>query len=60
MRTALGTSEQIKSLANRRVLLIGDAIHATPILGGEGAHRAVQDGVDLAKQIIHHRAKSDT
>ena len=58
MRTTLGTPEQIKYLANRGVLLIGDAIHATPILGGEGANLAMKDGVDLAEHIVRHGTKS--
>ncbi|KAL8793815.1 MAG: hypothetical protein Q9195_003645 [Heterodermia aff. obscurata] len=58
MRTTLGTREQIKSLTDRGVLLIGDAIHATPILGGEGANMALKDGVDLAEHIVRHGTKS--
>ena len=58
MRTTLGTPEQIKELADRGVLLIGDAIHATPILGGEGANMAMKDGVDLAEHIVRHGTKS--
>ena len=57
MRTTLGTPEQIKDLADRGVLLIGDAIHATPILGGEGANMAMKDGVDLAEHIARHGTK---
>ena len=57
MRTTLGTPAQIKDLANRGVLLIGDAIHAMPILGGEGANMAMKDGVDLAAHIARHGTK---
>ena len=57
MRTSLGTPEQIKILANRGVCLIGDAIHAMPILGGEGANMAMKDGVDLAEHIVLHGTK---
>ena len=31
--------------------MIGDAVHATPILGGEGANMAIRDGIDLAEHI---------
>lgn len=58
MRTTLGRFGQIKYLADRGVLLIGDAIHATPILGGEGANMAMKDGVDLAEHIVRHGTKS--
>ena len=58
MRTTLGTPEQIKNLAESGVLLIGDAIHATPILGGEGANMAMKDGVDLAEHIMRYGTKS--
>ena len=58
MRTTLGTPEQIKNLAGRGVLLIGDAIHATPILGGEGANMALKDGIDLAEHIVRHGTKT--
>ena len=54
MRTTSATPAQIKDLANRGVLLIGDAIHAMPILGGEGANVAMKDGVDLAAHIARH------
>lgn len=57
MRTTLGTPAQVKDLANRGVLLIGDAIHAMPILGGEGANIAMKDGVDLAAHIARHGPK---
>ena len=38
-------------LAGLNVVLIGDAAHATPILGSEGANIAIQDGIDLAEHI---------
>lgn len=32
-------------------LLIGDAVHPVPILGGEGANHAIRDGMELAEHI---------
>ena len=54
MRSTLGSQAEIRKLAGQGVLLIGDAIHAMPILGGEGANTAIKDGVDLAQHIVHH------
>jgi len=54
MRSTLGTEQDIQELADRGVLLVGDAIHAMPILGGEGANTAIKDGVDLAEHIAAH------
>lgn len=58
MRTTLGSPAEVKSLADKGVLLMGDAVHAMPILGGEGANVAMKDGVDLAQHILHHGARS--
>ena len=54
MRSTLGTEQDIKYLADRGVLLVGDAAHAMPILGGEGGNNAMKDGVDLAEYIATH------
>lgn len=54
MRSTLGKSTDISHLAKQGVLLVGDAVHAMPILGGEGANHAIKDGVDLANHIIKH------
>ena len=51
MRTVKPDLNEAKWLADRGVLLIGDAIHATPILGGEGANTAIRDGIELAEYI---------
>ena len=54
MRSTLGTEQEFKDLTNRGVLLVGDAIHAMPLLGGEGGNNAMKDGVDLAEHIATH------
>ena len=58
MRSTLGTESTIKELADRDIILVGDAIHAMPILGGEGGNHAMKDGVDLAERIAAHGAHS--
>ncbi len=54
MRSTLGTEQEIKHLTDRGVLLLGDAVHAMPILGGEGGNNAMKGGVDLAEHIATH------
>ena len=51
MRSTLGTEQEIKDLTAQGILLVGDAIHAMPILGGEGGNNAMKDGVDLAEHL---------
>lgn len=51
MRTVTPDAEAAAKLAARGVLLIGDAAHAEPILGGRGAQVAIQDGLELAEYI---------
>lgn len=54
MRSTLGTEQEIRDLTDRGVLLVGDAVHAMPLLGGEGGNNAMKDGVDLAEHIAAH------
>ncbi len=54
MRSSLATPADVQDLAGKGVLLMGDAVHAMPILGGEGANTAMKDGVDLAQHIAQH------
>jgi 2-polyprenyl-6-methoxyphenol hydroxylase-like FAD-dependent oxidoreductase len=49
MRDILVSLGDLKSLAEKGIIVIGDAAHAAPILGGEGANSAVADVVELAK-----------
>ncbi|KAL8993425.1 MAG: hypothetical protein Q9169_006357 [Polycauliona sp. 2 TL-2023] len=54
MRSTMGKPAEVDHLAKQGVLLVGDAVHAMPILGGEGANTAMKDGVDLANHIAEH------
>jgi len=58
MRSTLGKQAEVENLAGKGVLLVGDAVHAVPILGGEGANTAIKDGVDLAQHIVCHGPRS--
>lgn len=58
MRSTLGSPADVENLAGQGVLLMGDAVHAMPILGGEGANTAIKDGVDLAEHIARHGTRS--
>lgn len=53
MRVILVPLGDLKTLAEKGVIAIGDAVHATPILGGEGANSAIADAVELAKWILN-------
>ena len=51
MRSLMVPHESLIRLAKQNVLLIGDAAHSTPILGGEGANMAIKDGLDMAEAL---------
>lgn len=51
MRTLTQEPSEAQRLAEHNVVLIGDAVHLTPILGGEGANMANRDGIELAQHI---------
>jgi flavin-dependent dehydrogenase len=53
MRDILVPLGDLKTLAEKGVIAIGDAVHPTPILGGEGANSAIADAVELAKWILN-------
>ncbi|SMY28117.1 unnamed protein product [Zymoseptoria tritici ST99CH_1A5] len=49
---------QLREAAKGGVVLLGDAVHAEPILGGEGANVAIEDGMRLAALIADDRETS--
>lgn len=51
MRTVEVKLEELQELAKKGVFFMGDAVHAEPIIGGEGANAAIRDGVSLAECI---------
>jgi hypothetical protein len=51
MRTVEVKLEELQELAKKEVFFMGDAVHAEPIIGGEGANAAIRDGVSLAECI---------
>ena len=51
MRSSVPDISAISELAYEGLLLLGDAAHATPILGSKGAERAIEDAIDLAESI---------
>lgn len=48
MRAGLVKLPDLQEAARKGVFFIGDAVHAEPILGGEGANAAITDGFELA------------
>ena len=52
MRTSLGSKKDIHMLTEQGIFLIGDSVHAMPILGGEGANFAMKDAVELASLLV--------
>lgn len=51
MRSVMPVLDEAHKLVSQGVMLIGDAAHAMPILGGEGANVAIQDAMELAENI---------
>lgn len=54
MQTLMPEPSEAQRLAKHNVILIGNAAHATHILGGEGANMAIRDGIDLAQHRVTH------
>lgn len=51
MRTSHVEKRELEGLAEKGVVMIGDAVHAEPILGGWGGNNALRDAVALADLI---------
>lgn len=51
IETYTGSCALLQALAHKGIFFIGNAIHAEPILGGEGANAAMVDGFELADCI---------
>lgn len=51
MRQVVSDGVEFKDLAKRGIIFLGDAAHATPIVGSEGADYAIQDALDLANVL---------
>lgn len=59
MRTVLVTEDDLTRLLMYGVIMIGDSVHATPILSGSGANFAISDAMELAGVIEESRADQD-
>ena len=52
MRIIIVPQEDLQQLLeNSKVVMIGDSVHAVPILGGHGANMAIVDAVELAEVL---------
>jgi 2-polyprenyl-6-methoxyphenol hydroxylase-like FAD-dependent oxidoreductase len=51
MRTAIVTKQDLLRLLEHGIVVIGDAAHAVPILGGHGANMAILDAIKLADPL---------
>lgn len=51
MRTTHVPKSDLQTLAQEGTVLMGDAAHAHPIVGGNGANMAIEDAVSLANHI---------
>lgn len=59
MRSAMVARSDVVSLAQHGVFLIGDALHATPILGSTGANMAITDALELGHHLTAHSPPQD-
>jgi 2-polyprenyl-6-methoxyphenol hydroxylase-like FAD-dependent oxidoreductase len=54
MRTVRPSKEDLQALqklVTGGIVLLGDAVHAQPIIGGNGAHEAMMDGLEFADMV---------
>lgn len=58
MRTMEIGLPELQEFGKKGIFFIGDAVHAQPILGGEGANSSMRDAVELADLIVEHRIDS--
>ena len=49
MRSAMVSRKDVICLAKQNIFMIGDALHAMPILGSIGANIAIKDAIELAE-----------
>jgi FAD binding domain len=54
-----GPEDELIRLLMYGVIMIGDSVHATPILSGSGANFAISDAMELAGVIEESRADQD-
>ncbi|EAT82847.1 hypothetical protein HBI56_067600 [Parastagonospora nodorum] len=59
MRTTHIPKEDLQNFAQKGIVLMGDAAHAHPIVGGNGANIAIEDAVYLAEHITAMQNTND-
>jgi 2-polyprenyl-6-methoxyphenol hydroxylase-like FAD-dependent oxidoreductase len=59
MRTVLVPENDLRRLFMCGVTMIGDSVHATPILGAKGANFVISDAVELAGVIEEHGTEEE-
>ena len=57
MRTVLVSLQELAQFAKKGIILIGDAAHAEPIVGGQGANAAIKDAMELASCFTSSRSE---
>ncbi|KAF1919388.1 hypothetical protein BDU57DRAFT_139969 [Ampelomyces quisqualis] len=58
MRTTHLPQHELETLAQQSVVLLGDAAHAEPIVGGNGANNAIRDALSLAAHLAKNQPTS--
>ena len=51
MRSILVPTDALQELGRKNIWLMGDAVHAEQIIGGNGANAAISDAVSLAEHV---------
>jgi 2-polyprenyl-6-methoxyphenol hydroxylase-like FAD-dependent oxidoreductase len=52
-RASMAGLQELREAALHGIFMIGDSVHAQPILGGEGANAAIRDGMELGECIAN-------